>query len=45
MYSAASCLGGKGMDDGHGSVCQQLPHATEKLAANDHRIAAIEERD
>jgi len=32
------------MDDGHGSVWQELLHATEKLAANDHQIAAIEER-
>jgi len=32
------------MDDGHGSVWQELLHATKKLAANDHRIATIEER-
>ena len=32
------------MDDRHGSVWQELLHATEKLATNDHRIAAIEER-
>jgi len=32
------------MDDGHGSVWQELLHATDKLSANDHRIAAIEER-
>jgi len=32
------------MDDGHGSVWQELLHATEKLVANDHCIAAIEER-
>jgi len=43
-YSASSSSGKKGMDDGHGSVWQELLHATEKLAANDHRIAAIEER-
>jgi len=43
-YSASSSSGGKGMDDRHGSVWQELLHATEKLATNDHRIAAIEER-
>jgi len=32
------------MDHGYGSVWQELLHATDKLLANDHRIAVIEER-